>query len=83
MAGNSSGNVSVDVDVDEVLKRIQAGRNIRLRALYQGFLFSRFFSDLILLQPDTGVKRERYSKSIYGGNFLGELIVFIFCLFCQ
>ena len=55
MEGNSSGNVSVDVDVDEVLKRIQAGRNVGLRALYQGFLFSRFFSDLILLQPDTGV----------------------------
>ena len=42
MAANAGGNVDINVDMDEVLKRIQTSRNVAGPALYQGLLYSEF-----------------------------------------
>ena len=60
MAANAGGNVDINVDMDEVLKRIQTSRNVAGPALYQGLLYSefhveKFFSWWTLVQSVIGV----------------------------
>ena len=50
MAANTSGNVDINVDMDEVLKRIQASRNVAGPGSVSrlSVFINHFFSDLSL-----------------------------------